>query len=91
MAKLARRALPVAVARWRESGDEEVGASDALLSTSMVAAEEMLETLGELKGLALKVGQMLSYMDGALPESIKPAFQGAFLVSGTGSPVAMRR
>lgn len=77
MAKLARRALPVAVQRWRENdaSSQENTASAALLATSAIAAEEMLETLGELKGLALKVGQMMSYMDGALPESIKPAFQ----------------
>ena len=79
MAKLARRALPVAAARWRESGDDEQTASDVLLASSALAAQEMLETLGELKGLALKVGQMLSYMDGALPESIKPTFQSALV------------
>ncbi|MEE9382490.1 MAG: AarF/ABC1/UbiB kinase family protein [Nannocystaceae bacterium] len=74
MANLARKALPVAVQRWRESGPN-AKASEALIASSVVAAEDMLETLGELKGLALKVGQMMSYMDGALPDSIKPTFQ----------------
>lgn len=72
MAKLARQALPLAVARWREGDVPASGAADADHS---VAAERILETLGEMKGLALKAGQMMSYMDGALPEAVKPAFQ----------------
>ncbi len=37
-------------------------------------AGEALATLGSMKGLALKVGQMLSYMDGVVPEHRRAAF-----------------
>lgn len=75
MASIARQALPVAVQRWRDSKGEEGEPGDAFLKAQSLAAEEILGTMGELKGLALKMGQMMSYMDGALPESVKPAFQ----------------
>ncbi len=79
MAKLARQALPVALERWRD-GDTKAEAdprvaSEAELSKLAARAEGILETLGEMKGLALKAGQMMSYMDGALPDSIRPTFQ----------------
>ena len=32
------------------------------------AAEALLKTLGEMKGLPLKVGQMVSYIDGLAPQ-----------------------
>lgn len=41
----------------------------------MRAAEEMLAQLGELEGLGLKLGQMLSYVDGALPAEAEPVFR----------------
>lgn len=70
MVWMSRKAVPLAVDRMREkvAGRGETAAH-------VVAAEELLGTLGELKGLALKVGQMLSYMDGALPAEAEPAFR----------------
>jgi hypothetical protein len=38
-------------------------------------ATEVLGTLGSMKGLALKIGQVLSYMDGVVPAHRQPAFQ----------------
>jgi predicted unusual protein kinase regulating ubiquinone biosynthesis (AarF/ABC1/UbiB family) len=41
------------------------------------SAEQAAKTLGELKGLALKVGQTLSYVDGILPPQATDAYQKA--------------
>ncbi len=39
------------------------------------AAEALLRTLGEMKGLPLKVGQMVSYIDGLAPPGYEERFQ----------------
>lgn len=39
------------------------------------AAEAMLKTLGEMKGLPLKIGQMISYIDGIAPPGYEERFQ----------------
>jgi predicted unusual protein kinase regulating ubiquinone biosynthesis (AarF/ABC1/UbiB family) len=41
------------------------------------AARAAAETLGTLRGLAAKVGQMASYVDGVVPEHHRDAFEGA--------------
>ena len=41
------------------------------------AAEHAAEVLGHLRGLAAKVGQMASYVDGLVPEQQAPAFEKA--------------
>ena len=38
-------------------------------------AEAMLKTLGEMKGLPLKLGQMASYIDGLAPPGYEEKFQ----------------
>ena len=38
---------------------------------AVAAAEELLSQLDGLKGLAMKIGQMISYLDGALPPKAK--------------------
>ena len=38
------------------------------------AAEHMAEALGNLRGLAAKVGQMASYIDGFVPEAQAETF-----------------
>src|SRR6185312_5667208 len=40
-------------------------------------AEAMLKTLGEMKGLPLKFGQMASYIDGLAPPGYEERFQRA--------------
>ncbi len=73
----ARKAVPLAVGRMREraSGRSDDAARESGSAAYLATAHELLATLGELKGLALKVGQMLSYMDGALPADAEPAFR----------------
>jgi predicted unusual protein kinase regulating ubiquinone biosynthesis (AarF/ABC1/UbiB family) len=41
------------------------------------AAEHAAEVLGTMRGLAAKVGQMASYVDGVVPEGQRDAFEGA--------------
>lgn len=41
------------------------------------AAEHAAEVLGNLRGLAAKVGQMASYVDGLVPEAQAPAFEAS--------------
>jgi predicted unusual protein kinase regulating ubiquinone biosynthesis (AarF/ABC1/UbiB family) len=66
-----RQMVPLAVSRWRGRGEAGTEEDPAVVR----AAEELLGTLGDLKGLALKVGQMLSYMDGALPAEAEPVYR----------------
>lgn len=55
--------------------DEERVAREKLAADTKKAAEAMLKTLGEMKGLPLKVGQMLSYIDGIAPPGYEEKFQ----------------
>src|SRR5262249_34494111 len=41
------------------------------------AAEHAAEVLGQLRGLAAKVGQMASYVDGLVPEAQAGAFEAS--------------
>jgi predicted unusual protein kinase regulating ubiquinone biosynthesis (AarF/ABC1/UbiB family) len=78
---LARRAVPIAFDRLREAADasppRRAEMAQELLEKHGGIAEEALATLGQMKGLALKVGQMLSFMDGVLPEAYRPVYQRA--------------
>ncbi len=59
-----------------EQGD---GADEAarlrLAKNAKKTAEAMLKTLGEMKGLPLKLGQMASYIDGLAPPGYEEKFQ----------------
>jgi predicted unusual protein kinase regulating ubiquinone biosynthesis (AarF/ABC1/UbiB family) len=58
------------------------------------AAEHAAEVLGQLRGLAAKVGQMASYVDGLVPEAQAGAFEGALKAlraqAPRSSPAAIR-
>lgn len=54
---------------------EEVEARRRLHADTKKAAEAMLKTLGEMKGLPLKLGQMVSYIDGIAPPGYEQKFQ----------------
>jgi predicted unusual protein kinase regulating ubiquinone biosynthesis (AarF/ABC1/UbiB family) len=58
------------------------------------AAEHAAEVLGNLRGLAAKVGQMASYVDGLVPEGQAPAFEASLKAlqaqAPRSSPAAIR-
>lgn len=72
MVWMARKAVPLALSRVKGRGAADGEAENPI---HVRAAEEMLQQLGELKGLGLKLGQMLSYIDGALPADAEPVFR----------------
>ena len=59
------------------------------------AAAHAAEVLGTMRGLAAKVGQMASYVDGFVPEGHREAYEGALRTlranAPTSSPEAIRR
>ncbi|PRQ08263.1 ABC1 kinase family protein [Enhygromyxa salina] len=50
------------------------GRDAALEALHRRTAEQLFETMGEMKGLPMKVGQILSFMDGVVP----PEYQGIY-------------
>lgn len=78
---LAPKAVPMAAEAVRRrlgvtrSEDEEREARAKLLTNAKQTAEAMLKTLGEMKGLPLKFGQMASYIDGLAPPGYEEKFQ----------------
>ena len=50
------------------------------------AADRAAEVLGTMRGLAAKVGQMASYVDGLVPESKRDAFEASLKVLRTQAP-----
>ena len=78
---LAPRALPFAAAAMKKAMGLSSTAVDrekereALRATAKKTAEAMLKTLGEMKGLPLKLGQMASYIDGLAPPGYEEKFQ----------------
>jgi predicted unusual protein kinase regulating ubiquinone biosynthesis (AarF/ABC1/UbiB family) len=83
LAGLAPRALPFAVEGAKRvlggqrTEDEELEARRRMGVEVKRAAEAMLKTLGEMKGLPLKFGQMASYIDGLAPPGYEERFQRA--------------
>src|SRR5215472_16753304 len=78
---LAPRALPIAAEAvkraWgiKRDADEQKVARAKLLKSAKSTADAMLKTLGEMKGLPLKLGQMASYIDGLAPPGYEERFQ----------------
>src|SRR5262249_7831115 len=79
---LAPGALPLAAAAGRRAGGggarsagQEIEARRRLKQNAKKTAEAMLRTLGEMKGLPLKLGQMASYIDGLAPPGYEEKFQ----------------
>jgi predicted unusual protein kinase regulating ubiquinone biosynthesis (AarF/ABC1/UbiB family) len=81
----ARHAIPLALRRTMEIGADkeakeataEKQRSEKLLKQQEAIAQELFRTLGTLKGVAQKLGQMLSYLDGVLPSELAPIYQRA--------------
>lgn len=78
---LGTKAVPLAIAgvKKRLSGevdeDEQQRQREKILKEAKKTAEAMLKTLGEMKGLPLKIGQMASYIDGLAPPGYEEKFQ----------------
>ncbi len=68
----AKRALGV-----KRSEEDHEEARKRLSEDAKKAAEAMLKTLGEMKGLPLKLGQMASYIDGIVPPGYEEKVQKA--------------
>jgi predicted unusual protein kinase regulating ubiquinone biosynthesis (AarF/ABC1/UbiB family) len=59
----------------RGTEEDEAAARRRLAQNAKKTAEAMLKTLGEMKGLPLKLGQMASYIDGLAPPGYEEKFQ----------------
>jgi predicted unusual protein kinase regulating ubiquinone biosynthesis (AarF/ABC1/UbiB family) len=82
LAGLAPRALPFAVEGAKRAlgggpkTEDEVAEARRRMGVEVKkTAEAMLKTLGEMKGLPLKFGQMASYIDGLAPPGYEERFQ----------------
>jgi predicted unusual protein kinase regulating ubiquinone biosynthesis (AarF/ABC1/UbiB family) len=69
----ARRAL----ASRPTTDEERLAERQRTSAEAKKVAEAMLKTLGEMKGLPLKIGQMVSYIDGLAPPGYEERFQAA--------------
>ncbi len=83
LAGLAPRAIPFALEGARRalgkqrSEEDEEAARKKMIAEAKKTGEAMLKTLGEMKGLPLKFGQMASYIDGIAPPGYEEKFQSA--------------
>ncbi len=81
LAALAPRALPLASAAMKRAitGKSPRDASEEdkrkIAESAKKTAQAMLKTLGEMKGLPLKLGQMASYIDGLAPPGYEEKFK----------------
>jgi len=62
------------------------GASAVLGGKGRGAAEQAAEVLGTMRGLAAKMGQMASYVDGVIPEGQRDAYEKAMSVLRSQAP-----
>src|SRR5215470_2137678 len=78
---LAPHALPIAIEGAkralgaRRTEDDAKRVREKMLADARKAAHAMLKTLGEMKGVPLKLGQMASYIDGLAPPGYEEKFQ----------------
>ncbi len=81
------------LARLAGTGARTAGAL-LLKREAEVDALKTAAVLGQLRGLAAKVGQMASYVDGVIPEQHRDAYEGAMsklqAATSTSSPAAIR-
>ncbi|MEI8254795.1 MAG: AarF/ABC1/UbiB kinase family protein, partial [Deltaproteobacteria bacterium] len=80
--KLAARELPVVGERLARGGKLD----DADKARLQDSAERAVKILGDLRGLALKVGQTMSYVDGLLPPEATEVYQKALARLQSGAP-----
>jgi predicted unusual protein kinase regulating ubiquinone biosynthesis (AarF/ABC1/UbiB family) len=82
LAGLGTKGLPLAMqgaknlfGKKKKTEEEERKERERLSADTKKAAEAMLKTLGDMKGLPLKLGQMISYIDGIAPPGYEEKFQ----------------
>ncbi|TNF22664.1 MAG: AarF/ABC1/UbiB kinase family protein [Deltaproteobacteria bacterium] len=79
LAGLGRRAVPVAIKRFRETVEAPPELRGEIAARALKKhgdlADKAFKTLGDMKGVALKLGQMVSYMDGAVPAELVGVYQ----------------
>lgn len=72
----ARLALGMAKRAAQGGEEEEPGApTERDLEDHRKAAQHAVKILGNMKGLAMKAGQILSYVDDWMPDDVRPAYQ----------------
>lgn len=67
--------LAFGLAKRAVQGGEPEPANEAQLADHRKAALHAVKVLGNMKGLAMKAGQILSYVDDWMPDDIRPAYQ----------------
>src|SRR5689334_10768508 len=71
-----------------------LGARTVFSKDGAATAQQAAEVLGTLRGLAAKLGQMASYIDGMVPEEHKGAYEASLRMlraaAPTSSPAAIR-
>jgi predicted unusual protein kinase regulating ubiquinone biosynthesis (AarF/ABC1/UbiB family) len=78
---LAPHALPIAIEGAKRAlgakrtEEDSVKVREKMLADARKAAHALLKTLGEMKGVPLKLGQMASYIDGLAPPGYEERFQ----------------
>jgi predicted unusual protein kinase regulating ubiquinone biosynthesis (AarF/ABC1/UbiB family) len=74
LTELGTLAVKIAVGATKQAVGQAVGKamSDAI---HRQAAEKLLETLGSMKGLPMKLGQVLSYLDGVIPSEYRDIYR----------------
>ncbi len=82
LVKLAASELPMVANRVLRGGDSP----DIDMARVQESADRALKVLGDLRGLALKVGQTLSYVDGLLPPEATEAYQKTLAKLQSGAP-----
>jgi predicted unusual protein kinase regulating ubiquinone biosynthesis (AarF/ABC1/UbiB family) len=82
LAGLGTKGIPLAIEGARRAlrkkeptPEEEAATKKRIAKDAKKAAEAMLKTLGDMKGLPLKMGQMVSYIDGIAPPGYEEKFQ----------------
>lgn len=80
----ARLALGLAK-RAAQSGED--GPSEGELSDHRQAALHAVKILGNMKGLAMKAGQIVSYVDDWMPDDVRPAYQEVLTTLQAKAPV----
>src|SRR5271170_3467353 len=62
------------------------GASAVLGSAGKSAADQAADVLGTMRGVAAKVGQMASYVDGVIPDAQRDAYERAMTMLRSQAP-----